>query len=41
MTENINPLAAFFCAVLSELRKQLKPEELADLLKECDVDSEN
>jgi hypothetical protein len=40
MSERINPLAAFFRAVLDELRRRVFPEEFADMLEGCDVDSE-
>lgn len=35
MTEDSNPLTAFFQVVLEELRKRLTPEEYQDLLKDC------
>lgn len=36
MTEDSNPLAAFFRAVLDELRKRLTSAEFAELLKEVE-----
>lgn len=40
MTETLNPLTAFFRAVLDEVRKRLTPEEFADLSEECDTEGE-
>ena len=40
-TEDSNPLAAFFRAVLEELRKRLTSAEFAELLSECDMDTED
>lgn len=41
MTEDLNPLVLFFRAVIDELQKRLTPEDFANLLKECNVHSEN
>lgn len=41
MTEDSNPLAVFFRTVLEELRKRLTPAEFAELLSECEVESED
>jgi len=35
MTERAKPLAAFFRAVLDELRKRLNPAQFSELLEEC------
>lgn len=40
MTEDSNPLLAFFRAVLDEMKKRLTPAEFADLLKECNTERE-
>ena len=41
MNETLDhPLATFFRAVVSELRKRLTPEEFADMLKECGTERE-
>jgi len=40
MTEDSDPLFAFFRVVLDELKKKLSPAEFAGLLKECDTEQE-
>ena len=40
MSERTNPLAAFFRAVLDELRRRLTPAEFQGLLEECGAERE-
>jgi hypothetical protein len=41
LIEDSRPLAAFFHAVLNELKERLSPVDFQNLLGKCDVDSEN
>lgn len=38
--EEVNPLTVFFHVVMNELRRRLTPENFAELLEECEVETE-